>query len=963
MQMSRSIRLVALAGLAASVLVPSLGLSSSAFADVAVPGSNAALDNVKAQFPGVTSLDHSGRVLAIYGGAMTQGATDGEAVTQFLAEHGQAFGAGALDLEISRVNTLSGRNKTVYVFNQLMDGLPVEFGRVRVVTHNGVNAENAGNVSTVVLASARLAQRPEGGFAADAFTASEAMQKAMSLPKFATLDDWSDAELVVFFGEGDFSEWITPIRAWKFTGNKTNQDGDPQKYTFFVDAATNEMVHARTEILHINITGQVQGFVSPNNTADHSGNLPAVRGIGEVLVRVQGQPGTTVKADRNGNFTIPWSGTTPVVVEASTNTAPFGADTVATGQVQVNENGGSPDTYSATATPGTPVTITMNPAAGRTEVTTAEVNALHYVTVTRNYFADLAPSFAATMDTIQGVAGQAILPANVQVAGTCNAFYNGISTNYYPAGGGCNNTAFASVINHEYGHHIVNRLGLGQGAFGEGFSDTISILINDDPVIGRFFLNDGGAVRLPDTAGTLYPCTSAIHTCGQVIGDFVIELRRALGTRYGSAQGLAVARVLHADWAQITGGGLGSDSAHPQTVIEFLMADDDDTAFCNGTPNYDQIRSAALLKNLPVPGIEGRLSVAPLASNPTTATPGQALIVGATVSNGSATLTPGSARVLYRHSTSNSFFSAPMTLSSPGTYQASIPSGNCGQRIEYTFVFGSSAGNVTLPNACTGGTVYTIDIPVVISNFLTDTFEAGVGAWTNASTATSGQWTLGDPIATAAQPGAGTVGTNCWFTGQGTQGGALGEADVDGGAVTLTSPTFSLTGRSGVIVRYDRWFSNGTGGGPYEDPFRIEVSSNNGTTWLAGETVGPANSLDTNPGWRPGQVNLDALGVPSTSQFRIRFIAQDTGTPSLVEAAIDNLQLGEAACECNDIDFNNDGSLFDPLDIDDFLSVYSEGPCSTSNCDSIDFNNDLSTFDPQDVDAFLSVFSEGPCIR
>ncbi|MFO0857787.1 MAG: hypothetical protein U0640_10570 [Phycisphaerales bacterium] len=66
---------------------------------------------------------------------------------------------------------------------------------------------------------------------------------------------------------------------------------------------------------------------------------------------------------------------------------------------------------------------------------------------------------------------------------------------------------------------------------------------------------------------------------------------------------------------------------------------------------------------------------------------------------------------------------------------------------------------------------------------------------------------------------------------------------------------------------------------------------------------------------------------------------------------------------CNDIDFNNDGSLFDPQDIDAFLSVYSEGPCipDTATCDGIDFNNDTSVFDPCDISSFLQVFSEGPC--
>jgi hypothetical protein len=67
---------------------------------------------------------------------------------------------------------------------------------------------------------------------------------------------------------------------------------------------------------------------------------------------------------------------------------------------------------------------------------------------------------------------------------------------------------------------------------------------------------------------------------------------------------------------------------------------------------------------------------------------------------------------------------------------------------------------------------------------------------------------------------------------------------------------------------------------------------------------------------------------------------------------------------CNDVDFNNDGSLFDPMDIDASLSVFSEGPCipAQNACDAIDFNNDGSLFDPDDVDSFLSVFSEGPCL-
>jgi hypothetical protein len=46
-----------------------------------------------------------------------------------------------------------------------------------------------------------------------------------------------------------------------------------------------------------------------------------------------------------------------------------------------------------------------------------------------------------------------------------------------------------------------------------------------------------------------------------------------------------------------------------------------------------------------------------------------------------------------------------------------------------------------------------------------------------------------------------------------------------------------------------------------------------------------------------------------------------------------------------------------PIDIGAFEFQGDQG------CEDIDFNNDGSLFDPMDVDAFLSVFSEGPCIR
>lgn len=65
---------------------------------------------------------------------------------------------------------------------------------------------------------------------------------------------------------------------------------------------------------------------------------------------------------------------------------------------------------------------------------------------------------------------------------------------------------------------------------------------------------------------------------------------------------------------------------------------------------------------------------------------------------------------------------------------------------------------------------------------------------------------------------------------------------------------------------------------------------------------------------------------------------------------------------CDTIDFNGDGLFPDTADIDDFLSVFSGGPCSTGTCGDTDFNNDGLFPDTADIDSLLSVFSGGPCL-
>ena len=68
---------------------------------------------------------------------------------------------------------------------------------------------------------------------------------------------------------------------------------------------------------------------------------------------------------------------------------------------------------------------------------------------------------------------------------------------------------------------------------------------------------------------------------------------------------------------------------------------------------------------------------------------------------------------------------------------------------------------------------------------------------------------------------------------------------------------------------------------------------------------------------------------------------------------------------CDSVDFNNDGLFPDTQDIEDFLGVFSGGPCSTDpvpGCNDVDFNNDGLFPDTLDIESLLSVFSGGACL-
>ncbi|NIM61612.1 MAG: hypothetical protein GTO30_08150, partial [Acidobacteria bacterium] len=133
---------------------------------------------------------------------------------------------------------------------------------------------------------------------------------------------------------------------------------------------------------------------------------------------------------------------------------------------------------------------------------------------------------------------------------------------------------------------------------------------------------------------------------------------------------------------------------------------------------------------------------------------------------------------------------------------------------------------------------------------------------------------------------------------------------------------------------YWRWFDNtgyGTGTNPFEDVMIVEVTEDDGFSWVQVETIGP-NGIDAQGGWYKRSFRVQDFVTPS-DQFRVRFIAPDGGGPSHTEAAIDGVRLLTLGCEpapcpldCGD----GDGTV----DTIDFLALLAEWGQIATPCDT-----------------------------
>jgi hypothetical protein len=186
----------------------------------------------------------------------------------------------------------------------------------------------------------------------------------------------------------------------------------------------------------------------------------------------------------------------------------------------------------------------------------------------------------------------------VNIAQTCNAYYSGNTVNFYHAGGSCRNTAFSTVVTHEWGHGLDDRYGGISNSSGDGLSegwgDIVAMYCSDTAIVGDNFYTSGGDIRNGNNT-TLYPPPSEVHAAGEVWMGFAWQLRERLAGSIGRPNAITVTN-------SIVLGSIVADATNQLgALLQVFVADDNDGNLANATPHSTELAWACGQKNYPYP--------------------------------------------------------------------------------------------------------------------------------------------------------------------------------------------------------------------------------------------------------------------------------------------------------------------------------------------------------------------------
>ena len=871
------------------------------------------------------------RITTVYGRGFSHGATPVASADAFLLTSAGLWGVDSADLlpgslaaDNAHTHGLmfdpqTGKYKfTLVSYLQTHQGVPVFQSDVRLLLRN-----EPGNPLVLVRSALRSVGnlRIDDGVAAEPNIAA-ALQSAMV--KFPGIGGFTGPRVVVFAGDSDHP--APAVLAVEFEG-EVGAIGAPvyEKWHIVADAATGAVLWSESLISDLNVTGSVKAMATPGYKAD----ICATEVV-TPLPYARATIGATVAyADASGNFTITNGGTGQVTVGSEMRGRWFRVYDSSAGSA-------NPSVMSMNVTPPGPANFVHNPS-NNSATKLSGANAYIGANKVRDYALTYDPAFPT-------IAGQTEWTVNINVSGSCNAFYNGSSINFYAAGGGCPSTAFGDVVYHEYGHHMVNVAGSGQGQYGEGYGDLNGVIMDDDPVLGYGFTGScGGGIRTAAN-NKQYPCAGEIHDCGQLITGCFWSTRNQLVVSNPSDY-----RTLLGQWAVNSVQVHTGTEITPQITIDVMTLDDNDSDITNGTPHYTQIQAGFSAHNMPGPAVNA-LSFAFPNGTPSALDPSGGDTVTVVVTpNLSNTLNTSSGKIYIDKESDGSYVAYPMAYQGGNTFVATFPAIDCGVPVHYYFEAKTGSGTTMREPLNAPTAHYATFTAVAIPSTWSDDSETNPG-WVASRIVPGGGsgplYQFGDWVRQVPSGEPGTPATDfdhhgtgrCWTTG--STGASY--PDVDSVfAVVLTSPT--LNGLIGdAVFSYARWFH--TTALQASDTFQAQVSNNNGGTWTTIETVTASASS-----WSTVLYRL-AEYVPLTSQMKVRFIVTDVDADTDVEAALDSFSLGTIQCTCL-ADFNHDGFV-SGVDFDEFSLAFELGDPSA------DVNGDTFV-SGEDFDAYTAAFAAG----
>ena len=553
----------------------------------------AAEASFRREHPNAKFLRSRGQIRRVYGANFGGGATSSEAAQGFVNGHAHMLGVDAADLVPS--NRMGGdavqplmydRDTGEYKFHlvhysQHKDGIPVFRGDLRVLCRNEPG-------SPVVHASSAL--RELKGFSVGAQMQRNAGRSFYVGLKFAAarkaaraavpgLVNFTRPQVVVWAGVDDMDVLATV--SLSFVGDDAGPAGiADEKWLFVVDIESGEILYQEDQLLEVDVTGNVGGRATQGSGAEQCG---AVMSTNMPYARANIVGGSGAFANVNGDFSISNGGSDAVTVDSGVRGQYFRVFHQPTGLTTV---------LSQNVTPPGPANFQHN--LSNTEFRRGEVNAYIHANVVRDFALGINPAYPTIGDQTEFR-----MTVNEGSSGFCpgNAQYRGSNLRFCAAGQGFPNTAWSSVVYHEYGHHLVAVAGSGQGQYGEGMADTVSNLIFDESGTAfGFFGICSQPLREADNTKQ-YPCSGGVHECGRLISACVWHTRNALQTSNPSSyrsilDDLTINSILLHTGSSIT----------PAITTDFLVLDDNDGDLSNGTPHELEILDGFGQHNmLPVP--------------------------------------------------------------------------------------------------------------------------------------------------------------------------------------------------------------------------------------------------------------------------------------------------------------------------------------------------------------------------